>query len=64
MLKSKSTGLWSKSTNTSPSRFRVSRSGHGLGNESLTSSYDVSLMWTKADVEVLAWLLTWSDDVR
>ena len=29
----------------------------------LTSSYDVSLTWTRADVEVLAWLLTWSDDV-
>ena len=27
------------------------------------SSYDVSLTWTKADMEVLAWLLTWSDDV-
>ena len=31
--------------------------------EPLTSSYDVSLMWTRADVDVLAWLLTWSDDV-
>ena len=29
----------------------------------LTSSYDVSLTWTMADVDVLAWLLTWSDDV-
>ena len=29
----------------------------------LTSSYDVSLTWTRADVDVLAWLLTWSDDV-
>ena len=27
------------------------------------TSYDVSLTWTRADVEVLAWLLTWSDDV-
>ena len=31
--------------------------------EPLMSSYDVSLTWTRADVEVLAWLLTWSDDV-
>ena len=29
----------------------------------LTSSYDVSLTWTRADVDVLAWLLTWSDNV-
>ena len=29
----------------------------------LTSSYDVPLTWTRADVEVLAWLLTWGDDV-
>ena len=27
------------------------------------SSYDVSLTWTRADIEVLTWLLTWSDDV-
>ena len=36
--------------------------------ESLTSSYDVSMTWTKADValadvDVLAWLLTWTDDI-
>ena len=31
--------------------------------EPLTSSYDMSLTWTRADVEVLAWLLTWSDDI-
>ena len=24
---------------------------------------DVSLTWTRADVDVLAWLLTWTDDV-
>ena len=24
---------------------------------------DVSMTWTRADVDVLAWLLTWSDDV-
>ena len=29
----------------------------------LTSSYDVLLTWTRADVEVLAWLLTLSDNV-
>ena len=29
----------------------------------LTSSYDVSLTWTRANVDVLAWLLTWIDDV-
>ena len=29
----------------------------------LTSSYVVSLTWTRVDVDVLAWLLTWSDDV-
>ena len=26
-------------------------------------SYDVALTWTRADVDVLTWLLTWSDDV-
>ena len=31
--------------------------------EPLTSSYDVSMAWTRADVDMLAWLLTWSDDV-
>ena len=31
--------------------------------ESMTSSYDVSMTWTRADVDMLAWLLTWSDDV-
>ena len=35
----------------------------GRAVEPLTSSYDVSLTWTRVDVEVLAWLLTWSDDV-
>ena len=29
----------------------------------MTSSYDVSMTWTRADVDVLAWLLTWTDDV-
>ena len=31
--------------------------------ELLMSSYDVSLMWTRADVEVFAWLLTCRDDI-
>ena len=31
--------------------------------EQLTSSYDVLMTWTRADVDMLAWLLTWSDDV-
>ena len=29
----------------------------------MMSSYDVSMTWTRADVDMLAWLLTWSDDV-
>ena len=55
--KLKSMGPSSKSTDTGPGRVT------GRAAESLTSSYDVSLTWTRADVEVLAWLLTWSDDV-
>ena len=35
----------------------------GRATELLTSSYDVSLTWTRVDVEVPAWLLTWSDDI-
>ena len=35
----------------------------GRAVDPLMSSYDVSLTWTRADVDVLAWLLTWSDDV-
>ena len=35
----------------------------GQAIEPMTSSYDMSLTWTRADVDVLAWLLTWSDDV-
>ena len=31
--------------------------------EPLTSSYDVSMTWTRADVDMLVWLLTWTDDV-
>ena len=31
--------------------------------EPMTSSYDVSLTWTRADVDMLAWLMTWTDDV-
>ena len=32
----------------------------GRAVDLLTSSYDVSLTWTRADVDVLAWLLTWT----
>ena len=49
--------LGSKSTDTSPGRVT------GRAVDPLMSSYDVSLTWTRADVDVLAWLLTWSDDV-
>ena len=35
----------------------------GRAVDPLTSSYDVSLTWTRADMDVLAWLLSWSDDV-
>ena len=42
---------------------RVSELVTGRAVELLTSSYDVLLIWTRANVEVLAWLLTWSDDV-
>ena len=35
----------------------------GRAVDPLMSSYDVSLTWTRADVDVLAWLKTWSDDV-
>ena len=61
--KSKSIGPGSKSTDTGPGRFRVSGSGHGLNSGAVTSSYDVSMTWTRADVDMLAWLLMWTDDV-
>ena len=35
----------------------------GRAVDPLMSSYDVSLTWTRADVDKLAWLLTWTDDV-
>ena len=58
----KSTGQGSKSTDIGPGRVT------GRAVDPLTSSYDVSLTWTRvdvafADVDVLAWLLTWTDDV-
>ena len=31
--------------------------------ETLTHPDDVVLTWTRADVDVLVWLLTWSDDI-
>ena len=36
----------------------------GRAVKPLMSSYDVSLTWTRVDVDVLAWLLTSSYDVR
>ena len=41
--------------------FRVGVTGQTV--DPLTSSYDVSMTWTRADVDMLAWLLTWTDDV-
>ena len=35
----------------------------GRAVDPLMSSYDVSLSCTRADMDVLVWLLTWSDDV-
>ena len=32
--------------------------------ELLTSYDDVLMTWTKVDIDVLAWQLTWSDDVN
>ena len=31
--------------------------------ETLTHPDDMALKWTRAEVDVLMWLLTWSDDV-
>ena len=53
----RSTGQGSKSTDIGPGRVT------GRAVDLLTSSYDVSLTWTRADVDVLVWLLSWSDDV-
>ena len=35
----------------------------GRAVDLLTSSCDMSLTWTRADVDMLAWLLTWINDV-
>ena len=35
----------------------------GQAVEPLTSSYDVALTCTRADMDVLVWLLSWSDDI-
>ena len=35
----------------------------GQAVEPLTSSYDVALKCTRADMDVLVWLLSWSDDI-
>ena len=60
----------SKSTGPGQSQRILVRVGSGFPGwvtgravDSLTSSYDVSLTWTRADVDMLAWLLTWTDDV-
>ena len=50
-------GYWSGSV----PGFRVGVTGQTV--DPLTSSYDVSMTWTRADVDILAWLLTWTDDV-
>ena len=50
-------GYWSGSV------FGFSSRVTGRAIDPLTSSYDVSLTWTRADVDVLAWLLMWTDDV-
>ena len=50
-------GYWSGSV----LGFRVGVTGQTV--DPLTSSYDVSMTWTRADVDMLAWLLTWTDDV-
>ena len=62
--------FWSKVNAKSQSQRILVRVGSGFSGrvtgrtvEPLTSSYDVSMTWTRADVDVLAWLLTWSDDV-
>ena len=62
--------LWSKVNAKSQSQRILVRVNSGFSGrvtgqvvEPLTSSYDVSLTWTRADVDMLAWLLTWSDDV-
>ena len=34
-----------------------------MTSDDISTSYDVSLTWTRADVDVLAWLLTWLADV-
>ena len=59
--KSKSTGPESKSTvKVLTGQIRVVRVG---SVDTADMADDVSLTGTRADVEVLAWLLTWSDDV-
>ena len=63
--------FWSKFNAKSQSQWILVRVGSGFSGqvtgravEPLTSSYDMSLTWTRANVEMLAWLLMWSDDVR
>ena len=42
----------------------VFRSGHGSTVEMLMSSYDMALTRIRADGDVLAWLITSSNDIR
>ena len=42
----------------------VSGSGHGSTAEMLMSSYDMALTRIKADEDMLAWLITSSNDIR
>ena len=58
--KSKSTRTGQSQQIHGPGWFRVSRSG----SRPLTSYYDVLLTWTRVDMDMLAWLITSSDDVR
>ena len=43
--------------------FEFSKSSTNQAAKTLTHPNDVALTWTKADMDVLAWLLTWSDDI-
>ena len=60
----------SKSTGPGQSQRILVRVGSGFPGrvtgrtvDPMSSSYGVSMTWTRADVDMLAWLLTWTDDV-
>ena len=64
MQKSKSTGPGSKSTDTwfgLVSGFPSQVMDQAI--EPLARPDDTALTWTRADLDVLAWLLMWIDDV-